>query len=133
MKIDLLRAALVVSRLDNDDLDVEAYLREVDRMAASVRSSLSPQASADARLRALDDYLFKKLGFHGSRTDFNNRSNSYLNEVIDDREGIPVTLSLLYIELARRLNVNVVGIGVPGHFLVRAESETRQGYVYRCL
>ena len=123
MKIDLLRAALVVSRLDNDDLDVEAYLREVDRMAASVRSSLSPQASADARLRALDDYLFKKLGFHGSRTDFNNRSNSYLNEVIDDREGIPVTLSLLYIELARRLNVNVVGIGAPGHFLVRAESE----------
>jgi serine protease Do len=122
MKIDLLRAALLVSRLDNDDLDVEAYLREVDRMAATIRASLQTSANGEARLRALDDYLFKKLGFHGSRTDFNNRSNSYLNEVIDDREGLPITLSVLYIELARRLDVKVVGIGSPGHFLVRAES-----------
>ena len=82
MKIDLLRAALLVSRLDNDDLDVEAYLREVDRMAAMVRASLPANADGEARLKALDEYLFKKLGFHGSRTDFNNRSNSYLNEEI---------------------------------------------------
>lgn len=122
MKIDLLRAALVISRLDNDDLDVEAYLREVDRMAATIRASLPPHATAEARLAALDDYLFKKLGFHGSRTDFNNRSNSYLNEVIDDREGLPITLSVLYIELARRLDVKIVGIGTPGHFLVRVET-----------
>jgi len=122
MKIDLLRAALLISRLDNDDLDVEAYLREIDRMAAAIRASLPTNANAEARLRALDEYLFKKLGFHGSRTDFNNRSNSYLNEVIDDREGLPITLSVLYIELARRLDVRVVGIGAPGRYLVRAES-----------
>jgi serine protease Do len=122
MKIDLLRAALLVSRLDNDDLDVEAYLREIDRMAAAIRASLQMNANGEARLRALDEYLFKKLGFHGSRTDFNNRSNSYLNEVIDDREGLPITLSVLYIELARRLDVRVVGIGAPGRYLVRAES-----------
>jgi serine protease Do len=122
MKIDLLRAALLVSRLDNDDLDVEAYLGEVDRMAATIRASLPPKANAEARLKALDEYLFKKLGFHGSRTDFNNRSNSYLNEVIDDREGLPITLSVLYIELARRLDLKIVGIGAPGRFLVRAES-----------
>jgi regulator of sirC expression with transglutaminase-like and TPR domain len=122
MKIDLLRAALLISRLDNDDLDVEAYLREVDRMAAAIRASLPADANAGARLAALDEYLFKKLGFHGSRTDFKNRSNSYLNEVIDDREGLPITLAVLYIELARRLDVKVVGIGTPGHFLVRAES-----------
>jgi serine protease Do len=121
MKIDLLRAALLISRLDNDDLDVEAYLREVDRMAAAIRASLPPQANANARLAALEEYLFKKLGFHGSRTEFHSRSNSYLNEVIDDREGLPITLSVLYIELARRLDVKVVGIGTPGHFLVRTE------------
>ncbi len=122
MKIDLLRAALLVSRLDNDDLNVDAYLREVDRMAATIRASLQTNANSAARFRALDEYLFKKLGFHGSRTDFNSRSNSYLNEVIDDREGLPITLSVLYIELARRLDVKVVGIGAPGRFLVRAES-----------
>jgi serine protease Do len=122
MKVDLLRAALLIARIDNDDLDVDAYVREVDRLAAAVRAALPPKADADARLKTLDDYLFKKLGFHGSRTDFYNRSNSYLNEVIDDREGIPITLAVLYIELARRLDVNVVGIGLPGRFLVRGES-----------
>jgi regulator of sirC expression with transglutaminase-like and TPR domain len=122
MKIDLLRAALLIARVDNDDLDVDAYVREVDRLAAAVRAALPPHADADTRLKGLDEYLFKKLGFHGSRIDFYNRSNSYLNEVIDDREGIPITLSILYIELARRLDVNVVGIGLPGRFLVRAES-----------
>lgn len=99
MKIDLLRAALLIARIDNDDLDVDAYAREIDRLAAIVRSSLPPHADAQARLKALDEYLFKKLGYHGSRTDFYNRSNSYLNEVIDDREGIPITLCVLYIEL----------------------------------
>ena len=122
MKIDLLRAALLIARVDNDDLDVDAYVREVDRLAAAVRAALPPHADADTRLKGLDEYMFKKLGFHGSRIDFYNRSNSYLNEVIDDREGIPITLSILYIELARRLDVNVVGIGLPGRFLVRAES-----------
>jgi regulator of sirC expression with transglutaminase-like and TPR domain len=119
--IDLLRAALLVARIDNDDLDVDAYIRDVDRLAEAVRAALPPRADAAARLKALDEHLFKKLGFHGSRTDFHNRSNSFLNEVIDDREGIPITLAVLYIELARRLNVSVVGIGLPGRFLVRAE------------
>ena len=84
-----------------------------------MRSSLPPHADAKVAVEALDEYLFKKLGYHGSRTDFYNRSNSYLNEVIDDREGIPITLCVLYIELARRLDVNIVGVGLPGRFLVR--------------
>ena len=120
--IDLLRAALIVARLDNDDLDVEAYLREVDGFARTIHESLPPKADAQKKLAALDDFLFKKMGFHGCRTEFESRSNSYLNEVIDDREGLPVTLSILYIELARRVGVNVVGIGLPGRFLVRLES-----------
>ena len=127
MKIDLLRAALLIARIDNDDLDVDAYVREIDRLAVIVRSSLPPHADAKARLKALDEYLFKKLGYHGSRTDFYNRSNSYLNEVIDDREGIPITLCVLYIELARRLDVNLVGVGLPGRFLVRMASEKDNG------
>ncbi len=62
---------------------------------------------------------FTERGFHGSRGDYYNRSNSYLSEVIDDREGLPITLSVLYIELARRLGVRLEGVGLPGHFVVR--------------
>jgi serine protease Do len=120
--VDLLRAALLVARMDNDDLDVDAYLREIDGFARTIREGLKPKADDQAKLAALDEFLFKKMGFHGCRAEFESRSNSYLNEVIDDREGLPVTLSLLYIELARRLGVSVVGIGLPGRYLVRLES-----------
>ena len=67
----------------------------------------------------LDRVLFSELGFHGSRGDYYNRSNSYINEVVDDREGIPITLSVVYMELAGRLGLKVQGIGFPGHFIVR--------------
>jgi regulator of sirC expression with transglutaminase-like and TPR domain len=120
--IDLLRAALIVARMDNDDLDVDAYLREIDGFARTIRESLPAKADDRAKLVALDEFLFTKMGFHGCRSEFESRSNSYLNEVIDDREGLPVTLSILYIELARRLGVSVVGVGMPGRYLVRLES-----------
>ena len=121
-EIDLLRAALIVARMDNDDLDVDAYLRVIDGFARTIREGLAPKAGDLAKLAALDEFLFKKMGFHGCRTEFDSRSNSYLNEVIDDREGLAVTLSILYIELARRIGVTVVGIGLPGRYLVRLES-----------
>src|SRR5262249_33644410 len=63
--------------------------------------------------------LFQERGFHGSRNDYYHKSNSYLNEVLDDREGLPITLSVLYMELAQRLGLKVVGVGLPGHFIVR--------------
>ena len=76
-----------------------------------------PPASA----YALNRFLFQERGFHGSHTEYYSRSNSYLNEVIDDREGLPITLSVLYIEVARRLKLNVVGLALPAHFVVRYE------------
>lgn len=118
-EIDLPRAALLVSRLDNPELDIEPYLREVKSMAETVKATLEQDASDADKLAALNRYLYEECGYHGSRTDYYNRSNSYLNEVIDDREGLPITLSVLYIELARRLGVKIVGVGLPGHFLVR--------------
>jgi regulator of sirC expression with transglutaminase-like and TPR domain len=117
--IDLLHAALLIARLDNEDVDVEAYRHEVERMAEKITARLPKDADDKARLAALNKYLFQERGFHGSRGDYYNRSNSYLSEVIDDREGIPITLSVLYIELARRLDVRLEGVGLPGHFVVR--------------
>ncbi len=118
-EIDLLQAALLIAKLDNEDLDIDAYRGEVDRLAREIQVALPARADERTRLTALNHYLFAGHGFHGSRSDYYSRSNSYLNEVIDDREGIPITLCVLYIELARRLDLNVVGVSLPGHFVVR--------------
>ena len=119
--IDLLRAALLVAKLDNTELDINAYIQQMDRHAKRVKSEIPVDANEDQRFAALNRYLFDEQGFHGSRMDYNHRSNSYLNEVLDDREGIPITLSVVYIELAKRLGMNVVGVGMPTHFLARHE------------
>jgi regulator of sirC expression with transglutaminase-like and TPR domain/S1-C subfamily serine protease len=131
--IDLLHAALLIARLDNEDVDVEAYRHEVERMADRITARLPKDADDAAKLAALNKYLFAERGFHGSRGDYYNRSNSYLSEVIDDREGLPITLSVLYIELGRRLGVRLEGVGLPGHFVVRhvpAKGEPRLLDVY---
>ena len=117
--IDMLRAALTSARLDEEDIDVEAYVKSVERMADEVKQKLPAEADESQKLAALNDYLFKTQGFHGSRTDYYHRANSYVSRVLDDREGLPITLSLLYIELASRLGVKVEGVGLPAHFVVR--------------
>jgi regulator of sirC expression with transglutaminase-like and TPR domain len=118
-KIDLLRAALAIARLDEEDLDVDAYVKQLDRMAAEIKAKFPENATEAGKLAVMNDYLFKENGFHGSRSDYYNRFNSYLNRVMDDREGLPITLSLLYIELAARLGLKMEGVGLPAHFVVR--------------
>jgi regulator of sirC expression with transglutaminase-like and TPR domain len=117
-KIDVLRAALTIARLDEEDLEVEAYVMHVERMADDVKKKLPAEATEAQKLAALNDYLFKDNGFHGSRTDYYHRANSYLSRVIDDREGLPITLSVLYIELGSRLGLKIEGVGLPAHFVV---------------
>jgi regulator of sirC expression with transglutaminase-like and TPR domain len=118
-EIDLFHAALLVAKLDNDELDIEPYRRRIERMAKDVTTSLPKEANDQAKLGALNQYLFSQQGFHGSRGDYYNRANSYLNEVLDDREGIPITLSVLYMELARRIGLKMLGIPLPAHFVVQ--------------
>lgn len=118
-EIDLLRASLWIAAIDNPELDIEVYVQDVDRMAKRIRESLPENADAATRLAALKQDLFEKQGFHGSRHDYDHRSNSYLNEVLDDREGLPITLSIVFMELGKRLELPIVGVGLPGHFVVR--------------
>ena len=89
-------------------MDVEGYVREVERMATEIKQSLPKDAAYKERLGALNQYLFKENGFHGSRFEYYHRANSYLNRVIDDREGIPITLSVLYIELGKRIDLRIL-------------------------
>ena len=121
---DLLLAALLIAAMDNDEVEVNAYIEIVDRLADEIRNSFTDDLSELERLGLLDEMMFQELGFHGAVFEYNTRSSSYLNEVIDDREGLPIALSVLYIEVARRLKLNVVGVGLPGHFVVRFEPES---------
>jgi len=125
--IDLLIATLLVARLDNGELDVEAYRSMVDRMAADIAAGLPADADDEARLSALHKFFFEESGFHGSRTYYYHRANSYINEVLDDREGLPITLSVVYMELARRLSLKIEGVGLPGHFVVRFRPAMGEG------
>jgi regulator of sirC expression with transglutaminase-like and TPR domain len=119
-KIDLFECALLVSRLDNPELDIASYRAELTDMAAEIARSLPKDAPPQKKLERLIAYLFQENGYHGSRSDYYNRANSYINEVIDDREGIPLTLSILFIELAQRLDIpGVAGVPLPGHFMVQ--------------
>jgi serine protease Do len=122
-EIDLFRAALLIARLDNPEVDVEASCDELKQLAAAVARRVPDDADDAATLAMLNTVLFEELGFHGSRGDFYNRSNSYINEVLDDREGIPITLAVVYMELARELGVKVEGVSFPGHFIVRTDGE----------
>lgn len=122
-EIDLVRGALLIARLDNDELDVAAYCNQLARLCGELKSRVPAEADAAARLDALDDFLFNQQGFHGSRGDYYNHHNGYLNDVLDDREGLPIMLSLIYRELAQHIGLAVDGIGLPGHFIVAWKPE----------
>lgn len=119
-RAELLRAALLVARHDNPDLAIEPYLELAGRMADELCGDPALKEGTAAAAQRIAKYLFEENGFHGSRgDDFDNPSNSYLNEVLDDREGIPITLSIVFLELARRLEVkDVFGLLLPGRFMV---------------
>ncbi len=119
-KIDLVHAALLVAKLDNDEIDVASYRRQFDQLAAELRGRITKDATDTQKVATLNKFLFTENGFHGSRSDFYNRANSYLNEVMDDREGLPITLAILFVDLANRIGLtNVHGTSMPGHMLVK--------------
>ena len=115
---NLFRAGLLVARLDNPDIEPGIYEEMLDSMAAQIRQKLPAKASEDDLVKATLAIMFEESGFHASRLDYYHKSNSYLNEVLDDREGIPITLSIVFLELSRRSGAQSVhGIGLPGHFV----------------
>ena len=119
--IDLARAALVMARVEYPDLDPDAHLGRLDAVAAD-----APQAcrrGEDAtRLQHLCRYLFEELGFAGNREDYYDPRNSLLNDVLERRLGIPITLSLVLMEVGRRIGLSIEGVGLPGHFIARLRS-----------
>ncbi len=115
----LIKGALLIALLDNPDIDLQVYQQRIDQMADEIRKQLGNDATATQRRDALHRYLFQDNGFHGSRSEYYHPANSHLNRVIDDREGLPITMSILYMELGRRLDLRMEGVGLPGHFVVK--------------
>ena len=128
-EIDLVRAALFIAKIENEELEMAAYEEIIADMAAEIRDGLKADANEAEIVNAVRKFMFEESGFHGSRLDYQNASNSYLNEVIDDREGLPITLSVVFVEVARRAGAKTVhGVGLPGHFVVgyRPEEDGEQ-------
>lgn len=120
---DLATGALLVASTDDPNVDIDGCRANLDRMAEAARARTPSEAGPLEELNAITDLLFGVIGFAGNRDDYYDPNNSYLHQVLERRLGIPITLSLLSIEVGRRAGVPVLGIGMPGHFLVRHRDE----------
>jgi regulator of sirC expression with transglutaminase-like and TPR domain len=137
---DLAIAALMIARIEYPRLDARPYLDQLDALGLEAARRVSAAESqpgdvparvdpvAFARLSALNEYLFKELRFVGNDVQFEDPRNSFLNEVLDRRTGIPITLALVYMEVARRAGVEVEGVNMPGHFLLRSRVKPGSRY-----
>lgn len=117
-QFDLAEVSLLLAQDAYPNLDVSAAQASIEHMVSVVKERLPEDAFAEQRIQALNHYLFDELGFVGNSDDYFDPRNSYLNDVLERRTGIPITLSILYIELARRLALTAHGISFPGHFMV---------------
>src|SRR3989440_10856883 len=117
--IDLARSALAIAREEYPQLDEARYLRALDGFSHQVLRGPPAGASPERRVGRLNAVLFHELGFAGNQGDYYDPRNSFLNEVIDRRSGIPISLSVLYLEVGRRCGLRVDGVGFPGHFLCK--------------
>jgi regulator of sirC expression with transglutaminase-like and TPR domain len=118
-RIELARACLQIAEDAYPGLDVDGYVGEIERFAKRLRARIPVGTSAEDRVIALNEFLFADLGFSGNVDNYYDPRNSYLNEVIDRRKGIPITLAVLYLEIGRRIELPLEGVSFPGHFLVR--------------
>jgi regulator of sirC expression with transglutaminase-like and TPR domain len=118
-RVNVAEAALVIATEEYPDLDIDGCLARLDEMAATLRRRLRPDIGVTDTLLALNHYLFGELGFSGNGADYYDPRNSFLNEVIERRLGIPITLSIVYIEVGRRIGLPLHGVSFPGHFLVK--------------
>lgn len=125
----LAETALAIAEEEYPDLDTPAYLRRIAALAGEVEAGLAAPRTAAGVLRRLRAVLFEEHGFRGNDDAYYDPRNSFLNEVLDRRLGIPITLSVLYMEVAGRVGLTLQGVGFPGHFLVKHVSGGREIFI----
>lgn len=125
-EIDLASAALLIAAEEYPQVTPEPYLRRLDELAERARDRLWDATAPIMMLQEVNRVMFEEEGFQGNRTEYYDPRNSFLNDVIDRRRGIPITLSIIYLELGWRLHLPLHGVNFPGHFLVRYAGEAVQ-------
>jgi len=128
-RLDVVEAALFVAAEEYPELDVDAELQRVRQIAAEGARRVAALTNPFARLHGLSAWLFDELGFHGDRDDYDDPRNSYINQVLERRVGIPLTLSILFMEVACAAGFVARGVALPGHFVVRVERDGRTIFV----
>jgi regulator of sirC expression with transglutaminase-like and TPR domain len=122
-EIDLSKAALYIAQIEYPDLEIDRYLETLDSMGAVVAKKLPETQYPLKVIQVINEYLYTDLQFHGNESDYYNPRNSFLNDVIDRRTGIPITLAIIYLHIAKFIHFPMVGIGMPGHFIIRPNFE----------
>ncbi len=128
-EVDLESGAFLIARYAYPNLDAQAYARKLDDMANEVRDRLGHRVSGEESVKTLGRYLFTEQEFRGNTKNYYDAENTYLNRVLDRRLGIPISLSIMYLLIARRLGLPMYGVGMPGHFLVGFDSDHYKVYV----
>jgi regulator of sirC expression with transglutaminase-like and TPR domain len=118
-KINLAEAALLIAAEEYPGLDIGHYLDLLETMAATLKQRLRPDISAADRIVQLNHFLYEEIGFHGNSGNYYDPRNSFLNDVLERKTGIPLTLAIVYLEVGRRLGLPLQGVAFPGHFLVK--------------
>lgn len=128
-EFDLEQGAWLFAQTQYPRINIEAYRAVLDGYASELRDRVEASAAPRQRLAAINQYLFGELGFAGNEANYYDPENSYLNRVMDQRTGNPINLCLMYILLARRLQLPIAGIGLPGHFVCRYQSSAVEIYI----
>ncbi len=124
--LSLVETAVAVAQDDYPQLDTQAVLAEIDALAARLKQRFPADAVPVQRLRWLNRFFFQELGFAGNVNNYYDPDNSYLHRVLSTRRGIPITLAILYIELASQIGLTARGVSFPGHFLIKLRMHTGQ-------
>ena len=117
--LDMAHAALLIAQLDDADLDVNAYRQWLADLGKRLHDSLPDDADQKTKRKRLDEFFFVDNTFQGSHHEYYHRANSHLHRVLEDREGLPITLAVVYMTLGKRIDLPMEGVGLPGHFVVR--------------
>ena len=128
-RLDLGRAALLIASEEYPGLDLLRYVAKLEAMAAAVRPGVTGTDEPITKIEQLNAYLFEARGFRGNTQEYYDPRNSFLNDVLDRRLGIPITLSVVYMEVGRRVGMPLQGIGMPGHFIMKYADAEEEIYI----
>lgn len=127
--LDLERGCWLLARTQYPDINMDAYAALLDSFSGELLERVDFGAEEEGILAEINDYLFTKKGFGGNEQNYYDPDNSYLNRVVDRRTGNPISMSMIYLFVARRLHLPVAGIGMPGHFVCRFQSSRKEYYI----